>query len=262
MKKGKEMDHNKIGVCLVGYGVMGAIYVKKLKLLTPKVELLYIVGTKEGPLSDYCSTIGGCTPCTDIQVALKDSKVNCIIISSPDESHSDLVRRSLDSGKHVLCEKPLTLSSQDARICHDLAIEKGLILLTAFNRRHDHSFSQVKKRLDAGLVGRVELIKTVSRDPLIKQAVESSIEPTQQVHPIWNSLIHDFDMAVWLAGVEEVEEVTAFQTQKHCIVVVIKFANGVLAVIDWAKGIGDTLKNQIFKEVCNSFESVWVRSKT
>ena len=75
------------------------------------------------------------------------------------------------------------------------------------------------------------MIKITSRDP------DTDEKPQENSHPIWDSLSHDIDMANWLAGDQEVEEVYCVQPTPKKIVCIIKFKNGTLVTIDWEKGI-------------------------
>ena len=213
---------------------MGSIYAELVRR-TRGTQLLYVVGRNTEKLNKFVSEYENCKGVTDLSEALKDERVKAVIISSPDNTHFKYLMASLEAGKSVLCEKPLTLSSEETRKCYETAKNKNVTLLTGFNRRFDASFAQLKHNLDNKKIGDFpEIIKIISRDPA------SSEEPNpneERIHPIWNSMIHDFDMANWLAGGQKVEEVYTSQPNPNTIVAIVKFENGTIATIDWAKGI-------------------------
>lgn len=65
------------------------------------------------------------------EALLRDQAVDIVYIATPNALHKDNILAALDAGKHVLCEKPLTLSPQQSSDCFDVAEAKGLILMEA-----------------------------------------------------------------------------------------------------------------------------------
>jgi xylose dehydrogenase (NAD/NADP) len=90
---------------------------------------------------------------------LDDSGVDAVYVSLPNGLHHEWTIRSLEAGKHVLVEKPFTRSAQQAEECFDLARERGRALLEAFMYRHHPQPGEVKRLLDEGAVGRVQLVR-------------------------------------------------------------------------------------------------------
>lgn len=84
---------------------------------------------------------------------LNDPKCDLIYIATPHDSHFHLIRRCLEAGKHVLCEKPLTINAAQARTCAQLAQEKDLFLMEAMWTRFFPVIQQVKKWVDDGAIG-------------------------------------------------------------------------------------------------------------
>ena len=63
---------------------------------------------------------------------MTDSEVEAVYIATPNNLHYENCRMCLEAGKHVLCEKPFTLSTEQAQELFDLAEEKGLFIMEAF----------------------------------------------------------------------------------------------------------------------------------
>ncbi len=87
---------------------------------------------------------------------LSDPSVDIVYISTPHALHYDNVLDCLEAGKHVLCEKPLTLDAVQARRCVSVAREKGLFLMEAMWMRFIPAIVELKKLLDDKVLGSLQ----------------------------------------------------------------------------------------------------------
>ncbi|XP_060080221.1 biliverdin reductase A-like [Ylistrum balloti] len=115
---------NPYGVVVVGIGIAGRVRIRDLSA-TSQWEGCH--WTIKGFVSRRDIEIEGVTK-LDLEDALGNEDVHVIIICTENEQHEDLVRKSLQHGKHVLVEFPLALSVQSAKEFYQLASQKGLIL--------------------------------------------------------------------------------------------------------------------------------------
>lgn len=83
------------------------------------------------------------------------SKVDAVYIASPHGTHIDYVMRALEEGKHVLCEKPLAFSQEDAKRAYALAKEKKLVLMEAIKTAYCPGFHQLIGVVQSGIIGTV-----------------------------------------------------------------------------------------------------------
>ncbi|HET7409845.1 MAG TPA: Gfo/Idh/MocA family oxidoreductase, partial [Paracoccaceae bacterium] len=128
--------------------------------------------------------------------------IDAVVICTPTTTHAELIEKAAAAGKAVFCEKPVDLDS--GRIRATLGAVGDAMLMIGFNRRFDPNFAALKHRIDDGLVGDVELVTILSRDP--------GPPPVSYIRTsgglFRDMTIHDFDMARFLLG-EEVETVHA-----------------------------------------------------
>jgi myo-inositol 2-dehydrogenase/D-chiro-inositol 1-dehydrogenase len=104
----------------------------------------------------------------------------------------------------VFCEKPIDLNIERVRACLDVIKETGGKVMLGFNRRFDPHFAAVRKAIDDGRIGKVEMVTITSRDPGAPPA-----EYIKVSGGIFRDMtIHDFDMARFLLG-EEIATVSA-----------------------------------------------------
>lgn len=90
---------------------------------------------------------------------LDDEELDAIYIALPNALHGEWIRASLEAGKHVLCEKPLTPTSAEAAELFDLASSCGLVLAEAFMYRHHPKTLRVREMLREGLIGELQTIR-------------------------------------------------------------------------------------------------------
>lgn len=102
----------------------------------------------------------GITPYDSFEDLLADEKVDIVLCATPNDSHKEIVIRSLRAGKHVVCEKPVTLSSKDLQEMIDVAEETGKIFTVHQNRRWDEDFLTVKKIYDDNMLGDIFRIES------------------------------------------------------------------------------------------------------
>ncbi|MCC5954572.1 MAG: inositol 2-dehydrogenase [Natronohydrobacter sp.] len=130
--------------------------------------------------------------------------VDAVVICTPTDTHADLIERFCRVGKAVFCEKPVDLDSARVRACLKVVEDTHGRVMLGFNRRFDPDFAALKAALDAGRIGKVEMITITSRDP----GAPPADYITRSGGIFRDMTIHDFDMARWLLG-EEVETVMA-----------------------------------------------------
>ncbi len=92
---------------------------------------------------------------TSLQDVLNDDDIECVVINTPDHTHTDYAKQVLNANKHVLVEKPFTLNAKEAQEVFDLANEKQLICYVNQNRRYDGDFLTLKKVIESNKLGKI-----------------------------------------------------------------------------------------------------------
>jgi D-xylose 1-dehydrogenase (NADP+, D-xylono-1,5-lactone-forming) len=91
---------------------------------------------------------------------LEDPEVEAVYISLPNSMHVEWTVRALESGKHVLCEKPLSRRPDDVARAFDIAERQGLLLSEAFMYRHHPQSRRVTELVQSGALGALKLVRT------------------------------------------------------------------------------------------------------
>nr|CAD7404955.1 unnamed protein product [Timema cristinae] len=232
-----------INVALFGLGRAGSIHLSNLAR-NPRTEVLYIVDDEEGKgekIKRYWKldkvTI---LKSSEAEKVFNDPKVDAVVVASPTYTHEDIVRKSLEKGKAVFCEKPVAGDIASTKRCYEKAKQVGQPLFTAFNRRFDPAYSQLRDRVRKGEVGHVHTIKVCSRDSPL---------PTLNYLKISGGIyhdcaVHDIDMICWILGEYPTQvaviahahtpEIAAIKDH-DTVAIVLKFPSGTTGMIDLSR---------------------------
>lgn len=127
---------------------------------------------------------------------IADPTIDAVLIATSTDTHSDLIEAATTAGKAVLCEKPVDLSLERARACQTIAAKNGKPVMIGFNRRFDPNFGALKAALDAGEIGKAELLSITSFDPAPPPVAYIKVSGGI----FRDMMIHDFDMANFIMG--------------------------------------------------------------
>ncbi len=93
------------------------------------------------------------------QQLAEDPDIDVVYIATPHNLHAENMKLCLNAGKHVMCEKPLTLNATQARECIQLARDKGLFLMEAVWMRFFPAIAEIKSFVQSGVIGKPRLIE-------------------------------------------------------------------------------------------------------
>lgn len=142
----------KIRVGLVGYGYAGKTFHAPLIAGTPGLELAAVASSDAGKVhADWPSmaVVG------DAQALFADPALDLIVIPTPNDTHFPLAQQALAAGKHVVVDKPFTVTLSQAQALQQQAQQSGLLLSVFHNRRWDSDFLTLKALLNEGALGEV-----------------------------------------------------------------------------------------------------------
>ena len=141
----------RIRVGLVGFGVSGRVFHAPLLHTMPTMfELRSVVERHTNDAVQLYPTI---KTVRSVDELLDDADIDLIVISTSNDAHYPLSKQALTKGKHVVVEKPMTISSVQARELIDLARSKQLILCPYHNRRYTSGFRTIREIVDRKLLG-------------------------------------------------------------------------------------------------------------
>lgn len=137
---------------LIGYGGMGRWHVEKLRTL-PEFEIAGIYDIL--PERREAAVKDGLTAYNSLESLLADASVELVTIATPNDLHRPIAIQAMAAGKHVISEKPVTLSSRDLQAMIDASRKYGRIFSVHQNRRWDEDFLIIKQIYEQNSLGRV-----------------------------------------------------------------------------------------------------------
>lgn len=143
---------NPINVGLVGFGLAGQVFHAPLIHANPNLRLSHILQRRG---DEAHKRYPEAKIVRDLESLLRESSVHLIVVATPNTSHLEIAAQSLQAGKHVVVDKPFTITSADADELIKVSKKVGRVLSVFQNRRWDGDFLTVRKILDQGAIGRL-----------------------------------------------------------------------------------------------------------
>ncbi|MBK8750029.1 MAG: Gfo/Idh/MocA family oxidoreductase [Saprospiraceae bacterium] len=145
-----------INVGLSAFGMSGKLFHAPFFHAHPGFNLRSIVKRSEqSPESKYPATI----ILSDFEQLIIDPTIDLIVINTPIQLHFEHAKAAIIHGKNVLVEKPYTVTSAEARLLNQLAIENNVSLTVFQNRRFDRDYLAVKDILNNGQLGKIHEVE-------------------------------------------------------------------------------------------------------
>ena len=148
---------DKVRVGLVGYGFASKTFHAPLIAGTSEMELAAVSSSDATKVhADWPAM----QVVADPQALFDDPTIQVIVIPTPNDTHFPLAKAALNAGKHVVVDKPVTVTLSQARELDALAKAKGLLLSVFHNRRWDSDFLTLKTLLAEGSLGEVRYLES------------------------------------------------------------------------------------------------------
>ena len=146
----------EIGAAVVGTGFIGVVHVEALRRLG--VQVHGVVGSSRERAAARSRELGLPPAYESVEAMLDDARVEVVHITSPNHLHLEHARAALLAGKHVVCEKPLAMTSGQSVELLELAERSGRVHATNFNIRFYPTNQHVHGMIRTGDLGDVRLV--------------------------------------------------------------------------------------------------------
>nr|WP_042183660.1 Gfo/Idh/MocA family oxidoreductase [Kibdelosporangium sp. MJ126-NF4]CEL15702.1 Myo-inositol 2-dehydrogenase [Kibdelosporangium sp. MJ126-NF4]CTQ93627.1 Myo-inositol 2-dehydrogenase (EC 1.1.1.18) [Kibdelosporangium sp. MJ126-NF4] len=221
----------RIGVA--GVGRIGTMHARNLASLAAVDEVL-LFDPVPGRAAEVAAGIGA-TAVDDLDALLTAS--DGVLIATPTTTHPETIRRALAAKKPALCEKPIASDYAEMSALVDDIENAGVDVLVGFQRRFDPAVAELYRRIRAGEVGKLYLVRSTGNDA---EPPDFGYLPASG-GIFRDLLIHDLDAVPWLVGEPVVEvyasgsvlvdQAFADADDVDNAVVMLKFAGGAHAVL-------------------------------
>jgi predicted dehydrogenase len=236
-----------IRTAIVGTGFMGRVHLEAVRR-TEGVEVAAIVGRTEDAAQRLGAGFGVPLMKADYREVLRDRTIDAVHVCTPNAQHYSMTKDALETGKHVLCEKPITTAVREAEELVSLAARQGLRNCVCHNLRYYPMVQQMRQLREAGELGEILVVQgTYSQDWLLYDTdwnwrADSKVSgPSRCMADIGS---HWFDLAEHLTGLRVTSlcaDLQAFhRTRKRPKHSVETFANKLMGPEDYIETPVDT----------------------
>ncbi|KIU34355.1 oxidoreductase [Atlantibacter hermannii] len=148
---------DNIRVGLIGYGYASKTFHAPLIVGTPGMTLSAVSSSDASKVHADWPNV---TVVSDPKQLFNDPSLDLIVIPTPNDTHFPLARAAMEAGKHVVVDKPFTVTLSQARELEAMAKSRGLVLSVFHNRRWDSDFLTLKGLIAEGKLGEVSYFES------------------------------------------------------------------------------------------------------
>ena len=214
----------RLRVGIAGLGRLGRRHAENLARRIPRAELAAACSPVAEELAWAKDALGVQRLHRRYEELLADREIDAVFIVTPTSFHADHIVAALNAGKHVFCEKPLSLELAGCqRVEAEAAKHPKLKVMIGYGRRFDPSNRDAWDKLQAGLIGKPFLVRSQNLDLNDPSGFFVRFAPTSG-GIFLDCTVHDIDLARWFLGSPKPQRV---------------FAAGVVAVHEGLREFGD-----------------------
>ncbi len=186
------MDSINVGV--IGTGWCGGIRAETCAA-TAFVGDVHVAETRPERLAEIASKTSAASAVENYEALLDNKDIDAFMISTtPETTHYPIARACLESGRHVLLEKPIALTLEEADELIAIAEDRNLKFTIGYSQRFNHKFAYVKQCLADGSIGK-PVSALVSRN--VTRNLGSKITGRTRLSPAAMESTHDLDFVLW-----------------------------------------------------------------
>ena len=155
-------DKKKIGFAVVGLGAIAQGAVLPAFRHAKRAQLVALVGRDRGKAEKLARRFSAVTAyrVEEFGACLENPEVDAVYLATPQSEHLSVTVAAARAGKHVLCEKPLAISSEQSAEMVRVCEECGVQLMTAYRKYFEPSALYLKKLIQSGKLGKIDVINT------------------------------------------------------------------------------------------------------
>jgi len=204
----------KLGIAIVGTGMIGAVHHRAA--LLAGAEIRGVAASSPQRARDVARSWGVPRAYRDIDEVVADPQVQVVHVCTPNHLHRPMAQAALEAGKHVICEKPLATTLEDAQALAALAASNALVATVPFVYRYHPVIREARARIAQGDLGPLHLIHgSYLQDWLLDPAsnnwrVDPALGGASRVFADIGS--HWCDLVEWVSGERFVDVSAAFAT--------------------------------------------------
>lgn len=189
------MNDDTLRVAVIGAGRAGQIHARNYAQRIDHASLAAVVDANEHAARSVASELGVDRYHSDYRWVMKQEDVDAVVIVTPTVLHREITVAAAKAGKHVFCEKPMAMSTEECTEMNEAANQAGVKLQIGFMRRFDRNFLAAKEAIDGGEIGDVVMVRSLTHGPSTPREWMYDIRKSNGPLAELNS--HDIDTVRW-----------------------------------------------------------------
>lgn len=149
----------KVKVGIIGSGFEATIHAESFKIKPEEAEVVAVASPTPGHAAKLAENFGIPDVYLDYKEMLKDPEIEMVTITAPNKLHAQMTEDIAKAGKHVVCEKPLCMTLEEADRMIEVCKNQGVLLLYAEELFFTPKYVKAKEMADQGAFGDVYLVK-------------------------------------------------------------------------------------------------------
>src|SRR5579859_8258085 len=154
---------SKVRVGIVGSRFQADCIAGAVKAVPEEAELVAVASPTKGNAAAFAKRHGVPNAYTDYHDLLRDPQVELISITAPNALHAQITIDAAKAGKHVVCEKPLCMTLEEADLMIDTCRKQGVLLMYAEELYFTPKYVKAKQMADEGAFGKVYMVKQTEK---------------------------------------------------------------------------------------------------
>jgi predicted dehydrogenase len=184
----------QVGIGVIGFGYWGPNLVRNFSEV-PGARVVSVSDLSTKRLGQATQRYPWIKTTTDVDELLSDTEVDAVVIATPVSTHYELASRALAAGKHVLVEKPMTTTSEEADRLIEQADTCGRVLMVDHTFLYTGAVRKIKELVDSDRVGRLLYYDSVRVNLGLFQ---------RDVNVLWDLAVHDLSIMDYIVGQQPV----------------------------------------------------------
>ncbi len=205
------MKEKKLGTAVIAVSE-GLRHIKAYQS-NPETELLMICDTDKELLEKRKTEFNVPVAVTDYRDVLANPEIDVVSITTPDYYHAEQAIAAMKAGKHVICEKPMTLNLEEAEAIIETANKTGQIFMTGHPTRFTPAFMLARKMIKHGDIGELFMVESEYAHNYSHARGKDDWRVDARRDPFIGGACHAVDLIRWIVG-EDIEEAFAYGNHK------------------------------------------------
>jgi predicted dehydrogenase len=153
----------RVKVGIIGSGFEADIHAESFRILPDEAEVVAVASPTPGRAEQFAKKHGLPRFFTDYRQMLAERDIEMVTIAAPNALHAAMTVDAANAGKHIVCEKPLCMTLEEADLMIDTCRQKGVLLMYAEELFFTPKYVKAKQMADEGAFGRIYMVKQTEK---------------------------------------------------------------------------------------------------